>query len=102
MAFFRDGIGFVACDTAKLEQMFKVTFAHRLASLNGPVERRLSERRFVALIMAESPIAEHIDENIPAEFAPEIHRQPDNLRNGFRVFAIYEEHRRLNHFGDVR
>ena len=52
--------------------------------------------------MAQPAIAIHVNENVRLKFLAEIHRQLHDLRDGFRVFAVHVENRRLQHPRHVR
>ena len=39
------------------------------------VHQRLRERRLVGLVVAEAPVAEHVDHDRPLEFLPELGRE---------------------------
>ena len=82
--------------------MLQVSFAHGFAALDGPVENRLGERRFVAFVMAQPAVAEHVDEDVAMKLLAKIHRQPHHLRDRFRVFAVHMENRALQHPRHVR
>src|SRR5665213_3106044 len=51
--------------------------------------------------MAQPPIAKHVNNNVTAKSLAEIHGQPHDLRDGFRVFAVDVKDRDLEHPSDI-
>ena len=65
------------------------------------VHGRLGEGRLVALVVAEAPVAEHVDDDRLVEFHPEFGRDLGRVDHRFRVVAVDVEDRRLDHLGHV-
>ena len=65
------------------------------------VHQRLGERRLVALIVAEAPVAEHVDDNRLLEFLPEFGCDLGGEHHGLRIIAVGMENWRLDHLGDI-
>ena len=65
------------------------------------VHQRLGERRLVALVVAEAPVAEHVDHDRMLELLPELGRDLGGEHHRLRVVAVGVEDRRLDHLGDV-
>src|ERR1043166_10260887 len=82
--------------------MLKITFAHRLALLNGSIEERLRKGRLVSFIVAEPAIAVHINDHIAFERLAEINRELNYLRDRFGILAIDVEDWNRKHPRHVR
>ena len=67
-----------------------------------PVHDRLGERRLVALVVAEAPVAEHVDDDRLVELLPVLDRDLGAEHHRFRIVAVDVEDRRLDQLGDVR
>ena len=65
------------------------------------VHQRLRERRLVAFVVAEAPVAEHVDDDRLLEFLPELGRDLGGVDHRLRIVAVHVEDRRLDHLGDV-
>ena len=65
------------------------------------VHQRLGERRLVALVVAEAPVAEHVDHDRMLELLPELGRDLGGEHHRLRIVAVGVEDRRLDHLGDV-
>ena len=65
------------------------------------VHQRLGERRLVAFVVAEAPVAEHIDDDRLGEFLPVFGRHLGGEHHCFRIVAVDVEDQRLDHFRDV-
>ena len=65
------------------------------------VHQRLGERRLVAFVVAEAPVAEHVDDDRLLEFLPELGRDLGGVDHRFGIVAVHVEDRRLDHLGDV-
>ncbi len=66
-----------------------------------PVHQRLGKRRLVALVVAEAPVAEHVDDHRLVELLPELGRDLGGVDHRFGIVAVGVEDRRLDHLGDV-
>ena len=65
------------------------------------VHQRLRERRLVAFVVAEAPVAEHVDDDRLLEFLPVFGRDLCGEHHRFRIIAVHVEDQRLDHLGDV-
>ena len=65
------------------------------------VHQRLGERRLVALVVAEAPVAEHVDDDRRLERLPELGRDLGGIDHRLGIVAVHMEDRRLDHLGDV-
>jgi hypothetical protein len=65
------------------------------------VHQRLGERGLVALVVPETPVAEHVDDDRALELLPELGRDLCREHDSFRIVAVHVEDRRLDHLGDV-
>src|SRR5436190_22344010 len=81
--------------------MLEITFADRFSLRDGTIEQWLSERRLIALIMTETAIPIHIYHDVTREFESKIHREPDDLRDRFRILTVDVKDRDLKHLGDI-
>ena len=72
-----------------------------LVLIDPRVHDRLGEARFVALVVAESAVAEYVDDHVLAEFLTKLRRDPCGMDNGLRIVAVDVEDRRFHHQGDV-
>ncbi len=66
------------------------------AYISGCVKARL-----VALVVAETAVAEHIDDHRPAEALAELRRDLGAIDHRLRIVAVHVEHRCLDHLGNV-
>ncbi len=65
------------------------------------VHQRLGEGRLVALVVAEAPVAEHVDDHRLVELLAELGGHLGGVDDRFRVVAVGVQDRRLDHLGDV-
>ena len=61
------------------------------------VHQRLGQGRFVALVVAEAAIAEHVDHDLLGEQLAIFGRDFRCEHDGFRIVAVHMEDRRLHH-----
>ena len=66
-----------------------------------PIHDRLGERGLVAFIVAEPPIAEHVDDHGLMELLPIFSRHLGAEDDRLRIIAVDMEDRRLDQLGDV-
>ena len=66
-----------------------------------PVHDRLGERRLVALVVAEAPVAEHVDDDGLVELLPVFGRDLGAEHHRLGIVAVDVEDRRLDELGDV-
>ena len=88
-------------DDALADQLVAVDFQRRGMRGDRLVHQRLGERRLVALVVAVTAIAEHVDHDRLLEFLPELGRDLGGEHHGFGIVAVDVEDRRLDHLGDV-
>ena len=96
-----DLIGFGLSERALGDQFFDINFARCRLALDVPIHNRLSERRFVALVVAVAAIAHHVDHDVLAEFLAEFRRDFGHMCKGFDVVAVDVENRRQDHLGHI-
>src|SRR6185437_1110248 len=89
-------------DHALAEQPLTVELADRRMLLDRGVHLRLGEARLVALVVAEAPIAPHVDDHVAVERLPELGRELAAEGHGFGIVAVDVEDRRLDAFRHVR
>ena len=88
-------------DDALADQLLAVDFQRRRMRADLLVHQRLGERRLVAFVVAEAPVAEHVDDDRPLEFLPVLGRDLGREHHRFRIVAVDVEDQRLDHLGDV-
>ena len=66
------------------------------------VQVGLSEGRFVSFIVAEAPVAIHVNHDVASEFLSKIERHLSDKQDRERVVTIHVEDRHLDHFRDIR
>src|SRR5690606_2956711 len=91
-----------AGDAAELQKVIEVTFTNCLSTADGLVKKRLGEGRLVRLVVAESSIAVHVDEDVALELGTEIEGDPHAQGNRIRILAVHVKDRGLQHLGDIR
>ena len=92
---------FVLGHQALLNEAGSIDLTGRLMALDLGVHDRLGEHRFVTLIVAEPAIAEHVDDDVLAEFLPVLGRDLRAIGDRFRVISIHVEDRCLHHQRNV-
>ena len=65
------------------------------------VHQRLGERRVVRLVVPASAVADHVDDDVLLELAPELDRELRHPNARLRVVAVHVEDRRRDHARDV-
>ena len=70
--------------------------------LDAGIHLRLGKARFVAFVMAETPVADHVDDHIIFEFLTKLGGQLGDEHHRFRVVPVDVKDRRLDNFGAVR
>ena len=96
-----NSICFFLGDPTHFQQLVEVALSDLLASLNLAVHQRLSEGGLILLVMATQSVAIHVDDDIAMELLTEIHRQSNDLSDGFGIFTVHMEDWNLQHLGDV-
>ena len=96
-----DGLRLFLADDALGNQLVGIDRAGRLVLADGLVHQGLREHRFVALIMPEPPVAEHVEHDVGAEGLAEFDRDPCCMYDGFRIVSIDVEDRRHDHFRNI-
>ena len=82
-------------------QALAIDFPCRGAILDDTVHDRLGHCRIIALIMTETTIAEHVDDDVLREFLPVFGSHLGRVDNRFRIVSIDMEDRRLDHQRDI-
>ena len=93
--------GGVDAEVAAADEGFGVEPADGPFAVDDLVHQRVRHRRVVALVVAAPAVADHVDDDVPAEGLPVFHGQPGDPDRGLRVVAVDVEDRRLHHFRDV-
>src|SRR5262245_43248662 len=88
-------------DVAAADQRLGVELANRALGVDEVVHHRLGHRRVVALVVAASPVADHVDDDVLVERLAELECQPGHPYARLRVVAVDVEDGRLDHPGDV-
>ena len=70
-------------------------------AVDRPVHQRLGEGRLVALVVAEAPVAEHVDHHVLLEGLAELDGDARDMDDRLRIVAVDVQDRRLDHLGDV-
>ena len=96
-----DSLRLFLADDALGNQLVGIDRAGRLVLADGLVHQGLREHRFVALIMPEPPVAEHVEHDVGAEGLAEFDRDPCCMYDGFRIVSIDVEDRRHDHFRNI-
>jgi hypothetical protein len=65
------------------------------------VHQGLGERRFVALVMPEPPVTEHVNNHRPLERLPVLGRHLGGKYNSFRIVTVHVQDQGLDHLGDI-
>ncbi len=94
-------LDFALGDDALGDQFLAVDFQRRGMRSDLLVHQRLGERRLVAFVVAEAPVAEHVDDHRPLELLPVLGRNLGREHHRFRIVAVHVEDQRLDHLGDV-
>ena len=94
-------LDFALGDDAFGDQLLAVDFQRGRMRADLLVHQRLGERGLVAFVVAEAPVAEHVDDHRPLEFLPVFGRDLGGEHHRFRIVAVDVEDQRLDHLGDV-
>ena len=94
-------VDFALGDDALRDQLVGVDLQRRRMRADEPIHQRLGERRLVALVVAEAPVAEHVDDDRLVELLPVFDRDLRAEHDRFRIVAVDVEDRRLDELGDV-
>ncbi len=84
------------------DQLVGIDLQRGRVRADQPVHDRLGERRLVALVVAEPPVAEHVDDDGLVELLPVLDRHLGAEHHRFRIVAVDVEDRRLDELGHVR
>ena len=94
-------LDFAGGHDALVDKLFAVDFERRRVRRDRLVHQRLRERGLVALVVAVTPVAEHVDDERLLEFLPKLGRDLGGEDDGFRIVAVDVKDRRLDHLGDI-
>ena len=94
-------VDLVLGDDALGDKLLGVDLKRRRMRADQPIHDRLGERRLVAFVVAEPPIAEHVDDHRLMEFLPVFGRNLGAEHDRLRVVAIDMKDRRFDQLGDV-
>ena len=83
------------------DELVGIQIEDAAVALDLLVHQRLREGRLVALVVAEAPVAEHVDDDRLVEFLPELDRHLGGIGDRLGVVAVHVDDRRLDHLGDV-
>ena len=96
------GVDLLARDHALGDQPLGVELPGRRVILDLLVHQGLRHRRIVALVVAEPPVAEHVDDHVLAELLAVLGGHLGGEHHRLRIIPVGVEDRRLDHQGDVR
>jgi hypothetical protein len=88
-------------DLSERQKVGQVAIPDARALRDRLVQKRLGERRLVALIVPVPTVAVHVDDNVARERATEIHGKLHDLGNCLRILSVDVEDGDLEHLGDV-
>ena len=88
-------------DDAFGDELVGVDLLRRRVRADEPVHDRLGERGLVAFVVAEPPIAEHVDDDRLVEFLPVFGRHLGAEDDRLGIVAVDVKDRRLDQLGDV-
>ena len=89
-------------DDAFGNELLGVDLLRRRMRADESIHDRLSERGLVAFVVAEPPIAEHVDDNRLMELLPVFGRHLGAEDDRLGIIAVDMKDRRLDQLGDVR
>ena len=91
----------LAADHAFAAQLFGVQRRRCFPRPDFFVHHRLGGGGFVGLVMAQPPVAHHVNDHILVEGHPVFNRQLGDEQHRFRVIAVHMKNRGLHHLGDI-
>ena len=83
------------------DQFLAVDFLRGRMRADFLIHQRLGERGLIAFVVAETPVAEHVDDHRPLELHAVFGRHFRREHHRFRIVAVHMEDQRLNHLGNV-
>ena len=86
-----DLLGLLFADLAHLHQALDVDLPHRRLLIDHLVHLRLRVTRLVALVVAEAPVAVHVDDDVLREALPVVDREVGDLGDGLGILAVHVE-----------
>ncbi len=94
-------LGLLDRDVAARHEVLRVQLAHRLLGLDEVVHQRLRHRRVVALVVATTAVADHVDDDVAVELLAVGEGQLGDAHAGLGVVAVHVEDGDLVALGDV-
>ena len=94
-------LDFAFGDDALADQLLGIDLQRRGMRTDRLVHQRLGERRLVAFVVAEAPVAPHVDDDRLLEFHPVFDRDLGGEGHRFRIVAVHVEDQRVDHLRDV-
>src|ERR1700676_1313509 len=91
----------VIAESAGFEKFPLIQLGNRRMLVDLRIQIGLSESRLVALVVAVTAIAIHIDDKVSPKFLSEIERELAHLHASKRVIAVNMENRDFDHLRDV-
>jgi hypothetical protein len=88
-------------DDALSDELFGVELQDRGVRADLAVHQGLGERGLVALVVAEAPVAEHVDDDGLLELLPVLGRHFRGEHHRLRIVAVAVEDRGFHHLGHV-
>src|SRR5699024_265995 len=93
--------GLVDGDVATSDQRLGVVLTHAALGVDDVVHLRLGHRRVVALVVAATPVAHHVDDDVLVDRLTVVHGQFRHPVGRFGDVAVEVEHRSTDHLRDV-
>src|SRR5262245_49177437 len=99
-------LGLHGVDLVPREQVFgdelpRVDFDRARMLGDAPIHQGLGEGGLVGLVVAEAPVAEHVDDDRLAEALAVLRGDLGDIDHGLGIVAIHVKDRRIDHLGDV-
>ena len=95
------GLGVFEGDVATADERLGVQLPDAALRVDDVVHQRLRERRVVGLVVAASPVADHVDDDVLLELAPVVDGQLRDAHARLWVVGVHVEDRCGDHPGDV-
>ena len=94
-------LDFAFGDDSLADQLLGIDLQRRRMRADLLVHQRLGERRLVAFVVAEAPVAQHVDHDRALEFHAILDRDLGRVNHRFRIVAVHVQDQRFDHLGDV-
>ncbi len=94
-------LGLLGREVPTLREPLGVEAADRGTLVDEAVHLGLRERRVVGLVVAVTPVADEIDDDVAVELLAVVEREARDPHDGFRVIAVDVDDRRLHGLGHI-